>query len=95
MDNIKLQKSYNRKYNAHYHQKLLDLINKRAKLEPLKKYRKHMLDNQNKLNYQGGYDRVRCYLSNRSILPPSTVEYFENGKKFLESLKVGENDKTI
>ena len=51
MDNIKLQKSYSHvKYNAHYHQKLLDLLNKREKLEPLKKYRKHIIDTQNKLN---------------------------------------------
>ena len=96
MDNIKLQKSYNHlKYNSHYHQKLLDLINKREKFESLKKYRKHIIDAQNKLNYQGEYDRLRSYLSNRSILPPSTVEFLEKRKKFLEGLKVGENDKII
>ena len=75
-----MQKSYSHlKYNSHYHQKLLDLINKREKLEHLKKYREHIIDTQNKLNYQGEYYRIRTYLTNRSILPPSTVEFL--GKK--------------
>ena len=96
MTNIKLQKATKpNNYGPHYHQKILHLLDERKKIEPLKKFRKHIIDNQNKLNYQGEYDRLRGYLSNKSILPPSTVEFLEKRKKFLEGLKVGENDKII
>ena len=46
-------------------------------------FRKHILDNQNKANCQNEYDRIKGYLSNKSILPPSTSEYFEHRKNFL------------
>ena len=45
-----------------------------------------MIDSQNRMNYQNEHDRIRDYLSNRSILPPSTIESLENRKKFLNGL---------
>ena len=32
------------------------------------------------MNYQNEHDRIRDYLSNRSILPPSTIESLEKRK---------------
>ena len=52
-----------------YYAKTLEVLAKREKEVPLKAYRK-----QNKINYQNEYDRIRGYLSNRSILPAGTIE---------------------
>ena len=52
-----------------YYEKTLELLANREQELPLKTYRKHIVDTQHKLKYQNGYDRVRCYLSNRSKVP--------------------------
>ena len=62
------------------------MLAKREKERPLKTFRKAVIDSQRRMNYQNEYDRVQGYLSNRSILPPATIESLEASKKFLENL---------
>ena len=71
-----------------YYAKTLELLAKREKEVPLKAYRKHIIDTQNKINYQNEYDRIRGYLSNRSILPAGAIESLEKRKKFLKGLGI-------
>ena len=66
--------------------KTLKLLAKREKERPLKTFRKAVIDSQNRMNYQNEHDRIKGYLSNKSILPPSTIESLENRKKFLNTL---------
>ena len=76
-----------------YYEKTLKLLAKREKEVPLITFRKHIIDTQNRLNYQNEYDRIRDYLSNRSILPAGTVESLEKRKKFLQGLNIGPENK--
>ena len=69
-----------------YYEKALKLLAKREKELPLTTFRKAIIDSQNRLNCQNENDRIRDYLSNKSILPPSTIESLENRKKFLNNL---------
>ena len=73
-------------YSNNYYKKNAPNIGKRQKELPLKTFRKAVIDSQNRMNYQNEHDRIRDYLSNRSILPPSTIESLENRKKFLNGL---------
>ena len=84
---------YKRRKPISYHEKALEILNNRKRELPLTAYRKRIIDSQNKLNYQGEYDRIRSYLSNNSILPPGTIESLEQRKKFLNDLGFGEEDK--
>ena len=83
-----------KQYSNNYYQKTLQLLAKRVKEQPLKTFRKTVIDTQNRLNYQYEHDKIRDYLSNRSILPASTIEALENRKKFLEGLGIG-NEKPL
>ena len=62
------------------------MLAKRENERPLRTFRKAVIDSQRRMNYQNEYDRVQGYLSNRSILPPATVESLEARKKFLNNL---------
>ena len=73
-------------HNNNYYKKTLELLAKREKERPLKTFRKAIIDSQNRMNYRDEYDRIRGYLSNRSILPPATIESLEARKKFLDNL---------
>ena len=73
-------------HNNNYYTKTLELLAKREKERPLKTFRKAVIDSQRRMNYQNEYDRVQGYLSNRSILPPATIESLEARKKFLNNL---------
>ena len=73
-------------HNNNYYKKTLELLAKREKERPLKTFRKAVIDSQRRMNYQNEYDRVQGYLSNRSILPPATIESLEARKKFLNNL---------
>ena len=73
-------------HNISYYEKTLKLLAKREKERPLKTFRKAVIDSQNRMNYQNEHDRIKGYLSNKSILPPSTIESLENRKKFLNTL---------
>ena len=75
-----------------YYVKTLELLAKREKELPLRTYRKHIIDTQNRINYQNEYDRIRGYLSNRSVLPAGTVESLEKRKRFLKSLGIGDEN---
>ena len=75
-----------------YYAKTLELLAKREKQVPLTTYRKHIIDTQHRINYQNEYDRIRGYLSNRSILPAGTVESLEKRKKFLKGLGIGDEN---
>ena len=75
-------------YNNDYYEKTLKLLAKREKELPLKTFRKAIIDSQNRLNYQHEHDRIRDYLSNRSILPASTIESLEKRKQFLNNLGI-------
>ncbi len=52
-----------------------------------------MIDTNNRTTYQNEYGRIRYYLSNQSILPPGTVEQFQNRAKLLKSLGATDEDK--
>ena len=73
--------------------KAIELLHQRSKEKPLLAYRKNVVDASNRTNYQNEYDRIRYYLSNQSILPPSTVEQFKNRAKLLKSLGATDEDK--
>ena len=62
------------------------MLAKREKERPLKTFRNAVTASQRRMNYQNEYDRVQGYLSNRSILPPATIESLEARKKFLNNL---------
>ena len=70
-----------------YYEKTLKLLAKREKEVPLITFRKHIIDTQNRLNYQNEYDRIRHYLSNRSILPAGTVESLEKTEEIFTGFK--------
>ena len=70
-----------------YYEKTLKLLAKREKEVPLITFRKHIIDTQNRLNYQNEYDRIRDYLSNRSILPAGTVESLEKSEEIFTGFK--------
>ena len=70
-----------------YYEKTLKLLAKREKEVPLITFRKHIIDTQNRLNYQNEYDRIRYYLSNRSILPAGTVESLEKSEEIFTGFK--------
>ena len=72
-----------------YFEKTLKILEKREREQPLKTFRKAIIDTQNRLNYQYEHDKIRDYLSNRSILPASTIESLEKRRQFLNSLGVG------
>ena len=83
MDTSKYAKSdKTHRKHASYYERTLAMLEKRKREVPNKTFRKHIQDNQNKADYQNEYDRIRGYLSNKSILPPSTVEYLEQHKNF-------------
>ena len=68
----------NRKNPLHtnnYYEKTLKLLAQREKERPLKTFRKAVIDSQHRMNYRDEYDRIRGYLSNRSILPPAPVSF--------------------
>ena len=77
-----------------YYEKTMKVLEERKKAKPLKTFIKTIVDTQNRLNYQYDHDKIRDYLSNRSILPASTIEALENRKKFLEGLGIG-NEKPV
>ena len=51
-----------------YYENMIKALDKRKREAPLKTYRKRIIDNQNKLNYQNEYDRIRGHLNSHSIL---------------------------
>ena len=69
-----------------YYEKTMKLLEERKKAKPLKTFRKTVIDTQNRLNYQYEHDKIRDYLSNRSILPASTIESLEKRRQFLNNL---------
>lgn len=86
MDNKSVKSAKPRRKHSSYYERTLAMLEKRKREIPNKTFRKHILDNQNKADYQNEYDRIKGYLSNKSILPPSTAEYLEQRKNFLKSV---------
>ena len=54
----------------------------------LLKHTGKIIGSHNKSNCQNEYDRIRGYLSNRSILPAGTVESLEKRKNCLQGLGI-------
>ena len=78
--------------NVGYYEQMLKLLRKRELEAPLHKFRKQIIDSQNRMSYQNEYDRVRGYLNSHSILCASAKEQLLKRKAFLNSLGATDTD---
>jgi hypothetical protein len=76
---------YGIRNNLAYYKQLRDLLDAHKTKAASIEFRKKVLDNQKKNNYQMEYDRIRNFLYSTNVTP-QTKEIIDRRKKELESL---------